>query len=341
MKLKTITAVFLFYAALAFPSFYFVYKFGDPIEIAHDFFQYYRLYNNWEWSNVNAPFNMRLISSFFVWLFHQSGIFYDSPAAFDKYIAMGFDKQVFFSAVFFNYLTVAATATVIYFTTLKYFNQISLSIISGALYLLGSGILFFELMPCTDAFSVLLFALLIHAYRARSFWIYPGLLASVFQREYILLAFILIAGMDYLAERRSFFSRVGIAAALCFVVYFVLRKTLFYTPALSFQTSPDNLWQNLWSPPFDLLPFLRQTLLTLNLLLLYGGILAYKIIYNLPFNRRQALLILLLLIQIIIISFAANLGNNAGRYFFIASPLILFELVSEGRMLVSGNPQRD
>src|ERR1043165_4427803 len=104
-------AVFL---CLSFPLFYFVYKFGDPEPISHDFFQYYRLYLNWDVHNVVAPLNMRLVGPFIVHVFYKLNLYYDTDTAFDMYSGWGFLEQVYFNAVLFNWICVALTSVVIY-----------------------------------------------------------------------------------------------------------------------------------------------------------------------------------------------------------------------------------
>lgn len=333
-------AVIMFYLLLAFPSFYFVYKFADPIDVGHDFFQYYRLYDTWDWKNVNAPFNMRLISSGFIYLFHKTGFYYESATIFDKYLVYGFDKRVFFSAVFFNYVCVAATAAVIFYTVKQLAGQSLVALLAGTIFLLGSGIQFHQIMPCADAFSTLLFALVFYYYQKQSRISLLILPLAVFQREYVLLAFILIAGIDWFQTKHVMAIKTTLLALLCFAMYFVLRRTFFYTPALSFQTSPSQLIHALVNDIPPLGPYFRQLLLTLNLFLIYLGMVAYKKYRAFPLNKNGLIKIMLLLAQIILISFAALLGTNTGRYFFIASPLLLFYLASEAQA-VFGNHQEN
>src|SRR5690606_21863224 len=135
LRFKSDFILFSIFLLLSFPLFYFVYKYGDPEPLAHDFFQYYRLYYNWDWHNVNAPFNMRLVGPFFVHLFYELNLFYDTAVAFDKYVSWGFLKQVYFNAVFFNWLSVAATCVVIYQTVQRQLGQVLLSFGSGLLFL--------------------------------------------------------------------------------------------------------------------------------------------------------------------------------------------------------------
>ena len=51
----------------------------------------------------------------------------------------------------------------------------------------------------------------------------------IFQREYIFLALMLIALCDYIKFKNNFFLHVLISSISAFIIYYVLRKTLFYT----------------------------------------------------------------------------------------------------------------
>src|SRR4051812_31126964 len=143
MTVKLFSKLWFVYALLAFPLFYFVYKFGNPEFGTNDFFDYYKLYYNWDIKNVDAPFNMRLLSSFVVYLLNKTGLHYDTMTAFDKF---DLSKQVFFNAIFLNYLYIVSTCAVIFLTVKKHLQNSLLAFTSGLIYLMGFGILFYELM---------------------------------------------------------------------------------------------------------------------------------------------------------------------------------------------------
>src|SRR4051812_45622414 len=79
---------------LAFPLFYFVYKYANPEPLAHDFFNYYKMYDGWRWSEVYPPFNMRVVSPYLVYLLSKTGLSYDTLTAFDAFVPHGFDKRI-------------------------------------------------------------------------------------------------------------------------------------------------------------------------------------------------------------------------------------------------------
>ena len=52
------------------------------------------------------------------------------------------------------------------------------------------------------------------------------------------------------------------------------------------------------------------------------------------FNSGAFVKFMLLFVQLIVVSFAAVLGNNAGRYFYILIPFVIFELAGEAQSLL-------
>ncbi len=332
MRTKGFIILFGLFSLLAFPLFYFVYKFGNPEYGTNDFFSYYKLYENWNIKDVDAPFNMRLLSSFFVYLMVKSGFFYDTATAFDQF---GLNKHVFFNAVFFNYLCVVATCMVIFKTCLTYFKDHLLAFIGGLIYLLGFGTLFYELMPITDALSVLLFSILLMGYLSQRYWIVLPLFLLILQREYIFLALGLITLMDFYKFRIKYYAHMLVTCVFCFGVYFVLRKTLFYTPRYDHQASFCYFVDSIFTIKFPLMMYIRQTALTLNIFFIYIILFMYKTYKRMATNRFNFWKIVLLFLQINVISFAAVFGNNTGRYFYMLIPLVIFQLIGEVQPLIS------
>ena len=318
------------YALLAFPMFYFVYKYGTPDFGMKDFYDYYKLYSNWDLEHVDAPFNMRLLSTFFVYLMNKAGLHYNTSVAFAQ---TGLSQQVFFNAVLFNYLCITATCSVLFLLLRKYTQNTLLSFSGGTLYLLGFGTMFFEFMPITDAFSVLFFAVILYFYLTKNYLVFLPLLLMIIQREYIFMALGLVALMDYWKYREKFFLHILLGCVLCFAIYFVLRKTVFYTPKYDHQASFSFFLSSLFKLKFELGPYIKQTMMTLNLFILYFLIIAYKKYKKMSFDSFEALKLFLLFLQINLISFAAVFGNNTGRYFYILVPLIIFYLVKEVKPL--------
>jgi hypothetical protein len=335
-SLPIVFSLFLF---MAFPMFYFVYKFGDPEPIAHDFFQYYRLYKDWDVNNVIAPLNMRLVGAFFVHLFYKLNFFYDTDTVFDKYEAWGFLKQVYFNSVFFNYLVVAATCTALFRVLQNLVNNVLLSFTGSALFLIGFGTMFYLMMPLTDALSVFLFVIAYSYYLRRNYLVLVLLAVLLFQREYFYIALALLAFIDLVRYRQSYYLYILVACLFFFVTYCVLRQTVFYNSPLAFQMDPGFLLSKLFSAPANMMMYAKQLVLTLNLFFLYVLLVVYKKVrLKAPVDRFSLFKIVLLLVQVHFVSMAGYLGTNAGRYFYLLVPAIIIELVREVKGILPGRP---
>ena len=321
--------LYTLFLLVAFPLFYFVYKFGDPEPLAHDFFQYYYLYKDFDVSHVIAPHNMRLAGPFFVNLLYKMNVFYDTACAFDKYASWGFLKQVYFDALLFNFFCVAATCAVVFCILKKQFHDILLSFIGALLYLLGFGTMFYELMPLTDSFSVLLFAVVFYLYLEKNYMIIIPLAVIIFQREYILIALGTLAFMDLIYTKRKYYLHLVLICVSFFVIYFVLRKTLFYTPHLDFQASGHFFLNSLFKMNFPVWQYLKQTAMTLNLFWIYLGVIFYKSLMSIPINKFDLLKNIVLFAQINLICHVAGHGTNCGRYFYLVVPFTIYVLIKE------------
>jgi len=325
----------LIYFFLSYPLFYFAYKFGNPDFGNTDFYQYYFLYKDWEFSKVISPFNTRIISSFLIYLLNKTGLFYSTEINYhNSYI----DQQVYFNAIFFNYICLVFTAFVVFKMINTFFKNMLFAFITGLLVFLGFGALFYSLNPLTDSFSYLLFSLIFFFYLLRNYLLLPLLLMAVFQREYIFFVMGLISLVDaiYYKNEKKYFLIVFFSSLFCFLLYYVLRKTLFYTPDFSNQLNFKNLFTTLFHPHFPGMSYLRQSLLNQNILILYGCIILYKIRKKISYNRVYLLISILLVAQSHFISLASNLGNNCGRYFYITLPVFLYYIAYEAYPLLSG-----
>jgi hypothetical protein len=328
-KTKKNIVVSSIFLILGFPLFYFVYKFGNPEPLAHDFFQYYWLYKDFDVNRVIAPHNMRLLGAFFVYVFYKLNFYYETASAYDVYVNWGFLKQVYFNAVLFNYLCVVATSTLLYSMVYNQFKNTLLALASGMVFLLGFGTVFYLMMPLTDAFSVLLFLISYQLYLKNSYWVILPVALSVFQREYVLLAFAVMTALDYFKFKKRYFLWTGVCAILFFAVYVALRKTLFYTPHLDYQSSMDYFITNIFSLNYPLLPFLKQLMMTLNLYFIYLALLMYKKSKGMSINQHQLAITLVLFFMTVFVSHVAGHGNNCGRYFYMVSPIIVWFAIGE------------
>lgn len=331
---KQNSIVIFLYIILSYPLFYYAYKFGSPDFGNSDFYNYYHLYKSWDFKAVESPFNTRLISSFFIFLFNKIGFFYNAEI---NYHNPAIDQKVFFNAIFFNYLSFVAYAFVIYKMICKFFINKFFSFVIGLIPFLSFGALFYSLNTLTESFSVFLFALIFFAYQSRSYWVIPLLLLAVIQREYIFFIMGLISLMHYFFDKseKKYFLSVFLFSILGFVIYFVLRKTLFFTPYFSSQLEFPDIISRLLHPGFPVGDYIRQSFMNQNILLLYLFVVFYKMYKKIDIDKLNLSTVILLYIQAHFVSIVAVLGNSCGRYFYVTLPLILFYMAKEIEPLLS------
>ena len=308
---------------LSYPLFYYSYKFCLPDFGGEDFYSYYPLYKDWNFSAVDCPFNMRLISCFSIFLINKIGLYYNTEIVFTSFHP-DYSQQVFFNAMLFNYFCVILTCFVIYKTVNLFAHNKLFSFIAACFYLLGFGTLFFTLKPMSESCGILLLSFAFYAYIEKKQMIYVVFLLAIFQREYIFIVFGIYSFIDYLYHREKYMLGVLIGSVICFSVYMVLRKTLFFTPTWDFQTSVPSLFYSLTHSGIAWWPFIKQTIFISNLFLIYLIVVVYKCILQLPIRKDFLIIILVLLVQVILMSIMAKFGNNAGRYFYYLSPILIY-----------------
>jgi hypothetical protein len=253
---------------------------------------------------------------------------YNTECSIDAYPLV--NKRIFFNSIFFNFFCIAATSFSLFVVFVKLNFSKLLAFMAGMAYLLGFGTIFYLMMPGPDALSVLIFTWVVYFYIRRSYWALPLFVALIFQREYYFLAFIVIALMDFLKHGKNRYClTIFIFSILCFGAYFILRKTIFHTSHWSHQTSPEFLWATLWENDLQLVPLIKQSLMTMNIYLVYIFILVYKKIKGFSINKHHLYVTLVLLVEITALSFAATFGTNNGRYFYLNIPLFLYYILEE------------
>lgn len=318
---------------LSYPLFYFSYKFCLPDFGGEDYFYYQHLYSNWDFEKVPSPFNMRIISSFFIFLFNKIGLYYDTKIVFTSFHPE-LDQQVFFNAILFNYICVIFTCLVIFKLIDEEFGNKVYSFAGACTYLLGFGTLFFSLKPLSEACGILLIALTFYFYRKRSPWMFLFLLVSIMQREYIYFVFAIIGMVDFYYNRKRYYILTVLASVVLFFVYVILRKTFFYTPHFEYQMTISTFIHSILNPQIDLSSFVKQSFLLSNLLFLYYIVILYKNINQFSFNKNYFINITLLFIHVILMSIMACFGNNVGRYFYYTAPILIYYLFIELKPLV-------
>lgn len=320
--------IWIAYTLLGFPLFYFAYKFGLPDFGGQDYRSYQLLYAHWDFAKVDCPFNMRLIGSFFIYLMNTMGFNYDTETVFHL-VHPKYDQQVYFNAVFFNFICVVITCYVIYRTVLLISKNELYSFFAGTIYLLGFGTLFFSLKPTSEACGILLAAWAFYYYIQQKRLVHLILFLSLFQREYMFIVFGIMAGMDFFFTRKRYYAEVLVSSVLFFVVYYILRKTLFFTPTWDFQTSPSSLIALIFDSEIEAVSFIKQTIFISNIFWIYVFVVAYKRLNKLEYDKHFLITILIILIQVILMSIITKFGNNAGRYFYYTSPIVIYYLFVE------------
>ncbi len=320
--------ILIIYVLLVFPMFYYVYKFGVLLMGYDDVKHYLKLYGDLNAPDVPSPFNMRLISASCIHYMDKIGLMYNTECSVDAYPLI--NKRIFFNSIFFNFFCISATSFSLFLVFVKLKFSRIMAFLAGLAYLLGFGTIFYLMMPGPDALSVLIFTWVVYFYIQRSYWMLPFFVALIFQREYYFLAFMVIALMDFFKYGRNrYHLLVFILSIACFVTYIILRKTVFHTSHWSHQTSPEFLWATLWENDLQLIPLIKQSLMTMNIYLVYIFILVYKKIKGFTINRHNLFITLVLLAEITMLSFAATFGTNNGRYFYLNIPLFLYFILLE------------
>ena len=108
----------------------------------------------------------------------------------------------------------------------------------------------------------------------------------------------------------------------------------FETPRYAHHTSGAFMLNAIVHNHFPLLPFFRQTMMTMNVALIYFAIILYKKFAGLAFKKDEFYKITLLLLQVIALAFLLGLGNNTGRYFYMLLPFILLLMGDEVKELI-------
>jgi hypothetical protein len=69
--------------------------------------------------------------------------------------------------------------------------------------------------------------------------------------------------------------------------------------------------------------------MTLNISLIYLGVILYKKVNGLSFQKYEFYKIILLFAQIVVLAVLLGLGNNTGRYYYMVLPLVLLIIGDE------------
>ncbi len=321
------------YTLLSYPLFYFSYKYCLPDLGGEDYYGYEHLYKNWDFAKAICPHNMRVISNFLIFLLNKIGLHYNTETVFTT-VHPGFDQQVYFNATLFNFICVITTCFVIYKTVQLNWKNNFICFLSGSLYLLGFGTLFFSFKPISDSCGILLLSIAFYYYVQQKNIIHLVFLFCLFQREFVFITFGAIAFIEYIAFRKKYMIGVILGSALFLVVYIILRNTYFYTPEWAYQTSIFGFIEVMKDQQLNLFQLIKQTFFISNLFLLFLFVIGYKKCYSLSINRINFITVILLFTGTFLMGLI-SFGNNAGRYFYFTTPVLIFYLFIELKPVLS------
>jgi hypothetical protein len=335
-KQKSNVSYWIFLILISYPILYYNYKFGNPNLGLIDFFDYYPMYLDWNFEPVESPFNTRIFSISLVYLFVKTGIYYPTKISFTN---SDYDPEllqlVFFNANLVSYIGVLLTCYFIRkIVLLKITDTLFASIIS-VLYLFAFATKSLMISGLTDAWGVLFGTMAYYFFLKRSNWIFIILFLSIFQREYVFFIFGLLGlyfvTKDYFIKKEinKFYLGTMFSSIVFFVIYFILRKTIFYTEQHADQLETTGYITNLLTRRFPFWDFIFQSLFIQNILMLYGLTIYYKVRNKMEINKEGIALSLLLLLMVVAVSFIAVLGNSAGRYYHINISVVFYYFALE------------
>jgi hypothetical protein len=322
------TVVLLSYFLLAYPTFYYSYKFGSPDTSGQrDYFDYYPLYSEMDYTQTEAPYNMRLFSTSLVYLLGKTGIDYQVEINFkDEKV----ERHVYFQAIVIHFFGAILTALFV-FLMLEYLNKdYIVAWICGALYLIQYGTLFWGAGGLTDGFSAMMFAAMCYCMFKRSWWIVPILFLSVFQRELLILGMgvvtFLYMGKSYLESRKIdlYFAVVFVSSLLSFLTFVVLRNTVFFTPKNDHHFAVSSYFTRFGEVGFSLGVYLKGVIFSQNIMMLFLLLIIYKWYRKWSFDKFHILVITGLFVFFHLVRAAINpVFFEVGRHMYVLSALFL------------------
>lgn len=337
---RFITLTFIYFL-LSYGLFYYAYKFSSPVtQGLKDYTEYAKLYEHWEYAKIASPFNTRLVSSYCVHLMAKTGFYYETDIVHSK---SPNEKVVFFNALLFNYICILLTTVLIFY--FSWYNGIGeyLSFLGGLIYLFSFSTVFFYLNPLTEGLSALLAALIFISILKKNYWFVLVMGISLFQREYIFFLFGFFALLKSFFDKshKKYYWSILAISIVYFLIYFTLRKTLWYTPHHNEQVQLESLVSNIFSINVSLWTYIKQSFLTQNLLVFYLAVIVYKLRGKLEIDKEKLIIISALFLQMVIISLVARLAQTIGRLFFLAGPLIVYAILFELKPIIKHKLSRE
>jgi hypothetical protein len=342
--MKTNLKVLFSYLLLSYGLFYYAYKFGSPdLQGLKDYEEYEKMYETWDIEHIESPFNTRLVSAYVIYSVNKLHLSYDTDIAYTNELQK---KQTYFTALLVNYIFIIINAWLIFVYIKKYGLNEVWSFAGGLMFLYSSSTLFFYLNPLTEAFSAILATLVFISIQRKNFYFIIPLLLAILQREYLFFMFGLFAVLMLWYEKadRGYYLKLLGSTLVAFIVYFILRKTIFYTPQHADQLSFSAYLGNVTRLYVSVGTYIKQSLVIQNTLVIYYSVIAYKWITKQKINQKGLVIISAFIIQMIIIAQLASLGQTIGRLLFFCSPLLIYSLLLEVRqsnLLISKDEKND
>jgi hypothetical protein len=314
----TIARVCLLFMA-SYGLLYFSYRNSLPWDGTGDLLHYYPMYlSPLDLRATEAPFVLRQISAVLTHLVFRAHIYMGETI---RFVDPEYDQRVFFAALLTNWVCLVlagAVAGAIAEQILGRKNQL-VALVAGFLCLLSFHCQYVVISGITEGPNWLLIALGFLAYlRQAKLPLAAVLVAAIFQRETILIAFCVIAAFDLVRRERDRGFRLAVlgVAATCFGVYLGFRRAI---PGREYQMNLAELVDNLAHPHIDR-GLIFQGLLTQNIALIaiVAGVAAAG---RTAAKVRWLPMMLVTLAVLDLVGVAAAIGNNIGRVGGILTPI--------------------
>ena len=321
------------FAFLSYGFLYFSYKYYIPDLGGNDFFEYYPMYlHPFNYHVADSSWVYRQLTAAVVHVVWKMGIFYDTTIAFST---PGYDKHVFFAAIFTNYIALLITALVVTYSAQKICSE------KSEAWLILAGILCFfcfyvqqaVLTGLTEGISWLLVAVGFLGYVSRSLIpIAVVLCLAVIQRETIPFVFGVLGavGLFFPGKTRQFDGLVLLLSLVSFLVYILVRLVLIPIPGNESQLRLLDIAASIASWQHKITKdFIFQGLLSQNLLILLAtSVTALSLARRFgsagepPPMPMSEISVFLTALALVLIGFAAGIEvNNIGRILSILTPL--------------------
>lgn len=257
--------------AASYGLLYFSHKFYDPVLAENSDFllSYYWMFQSpLDFAAANAPWVYRQVSAVLTHALFAAGVYYPNETAF---AAPAVDPRLYFAALAINYLGLVLSGALAGEVTRRETNGFVFPLLAGLFCVLSFHAQSVVITGYTEGVTWLFFAALYLLYVRESRVAFAVLLAlSIFQREVLPVAFVLIAAFAQLigeAPRRHNLFVLAVAVA-CFAAFMVMRLYVFPVPGYVPPLSPSAFIETLREGPITLRELTFPVLLSQNVILI-------------------------------------------------------------------------